>query len=66
MVVDVEAQEPDRALLIAEEIVEPVNEKYHEVLIYVSPVGSDGRSVVHRIQWTAASGYVETILPASN
>jgi hypothetical protein len=65
MVVNVEAQEPDRALSIAAEIVEPVHEKYQEVLIYVSPVGANAHSVVHRIQWRAHIGYVETVFPAT-
>jgi hypothetical protein len=65
MVVDVEAQEPNRSLSIAREIVEPVHQKYQEVLIYITPVGADEHSVVRRIQWTAKAGYVETVLPAT-
>ena len=60
MVVDVEADRPDEARRIAEEIVAPLADSYLEVLIYVR--GRDGTAdgSVRRVHWTPDTGYVET------
>ena len=60
MVIDVEADRPEDAKRIAEEIVTPLREKYEEVLTYVRPIGNPANAVVRRIQWTPDSGFVET------
>src|SRR5262245_30164029 len=60
MVIDVEADHPERALEIAGEIVDPLRGRYDEVLIYVRPTGSPNSSVVRRIQWTPHDGFVES------
>ena len=59
MVVDVEADMPENARQIANDIVEPVRAKYDEVLIYVRPTGNPANAIVRRIQWTPQHGYLE-------
>ena len=60
MVVDVEAERPDEAQTIAQEIVAPLADSYLEVLIYVR--GRDGTAdgSVRRVRWTPDTGYIET------
>ena len=60
IVIDVEADEPERARTIAEELVKPLRAKYEEVLIYVRPIGSPVNTVTRRIEWTPRGGFVET------
>jgi len=59
MVVDVEAMDVSDALLISVAIVEPVRDRYGEVLVYFRKAGE--RDTVRRVQWTLAAGYVEMI-----
>ena len=59
MVVDVEADMPEDALQIANDIVDPLRAKYEEVLIYVRPTGNPLNAIVRRIQWTPHNGFVE-------
>ena len=59
MVVDVEADMPEDALQIANDIVDPLRSKYEEVLIYVRPTGNPVNATVRRIQWTPHDGFVE-------
>ena len=59
MVMDVEAIDVSDALRISVTIVEPVREKYGEVLVYFRKAGE--RDTVRRVQWTPAAGYVELI-----
>jgi hypothetical protein len=61
MVVDVEADRPAEARRIAIQIVEPVRDRYEEVLIYVRKPGTMGELAARRIQWTPRHGYVEAI-----
>jgi len=60
MVIDVEADRPQDARGIAEEIVAPLRTKYEEVLIYVRAIGSPADGLTRRIEWTPSSGFVET------
>ena len=60
MVIDVEADKPESARSIAEELVAPLRTKYEEVLIYVRPLGSPANAVTRRIEWTPRGGFVET------
>ena len=60
MVIDVEADKPESARSIAEELVAPLRTKYEEVLIYVRPIGSPANAVTRRIEWTPRGGFVET------
>ena len=60
MVIDVEADKPQEARNIAEEIVAPLRAKYEEVLIYVRAIGSPADGLTRRIEWTPRAGFVET------
>lgn len=59
LVIEVETLHVEEALLVAEEIVEPVRGKYNEVLIYLRRAGS--RDTARRVQWTPGGGYVELV-----
>jgi hypothetical protein len=62
MVVEIEAQHPEEALTIAEEVVAPMRVRgYEEILIYVRPQGGGPDAPVRRIQWTRNGGFVETV-----
>jgi hypothetical protein len=60
MVIDVEADRPENARRIAEEIVAPLRVRYEEVLVYVRSVGSPANAPTRRIEWTPHGGFVET------
>ena len=60
MVIDVEADKPQDARRIAEEIVAPLRAKYEEVLVYVRPIGSPHNTLTRRIEWTPRGGFIET------
>ncbi len=60
MVVDVEAEHPSEALAIAREVVEPLRNRYDEVLVYTR--APDAPDAARRVQWTPRGGYVELIL----
>ena len=60
MVIDVEADKPDNARTIAEEIVGPLRARYEEVLVYVRPIGSPQDALTRRIEWTPRGGFIET------
>lgn len=59
MVVDVETDRPEQAKQIAVQLVEPVRDRYEEVLIYIRRPGTAGELAARRIQWTPRGGYVE-------
>ncbi|HVG56786.1 MAG TPA: hypothetical protein VM846_20275 [Vicinamibacterales bacterium] len=59
MVMDVEAERIEEARGIAIQIVEPVKDRYDEILIYVRQPGARVPTV-RRIQWTPRGGYTET------
>jgi len=60
MVIDVEADKPEDARTIAEEIIAPLRARYEEVLVYVRPIGSPQGGLTRRIEWTPRDGVVET------
>jgi hypothetical protein len=60
MVIDVEADKPQDAHRIAEEIVAPLRARYEEVLVYVRPIGSPQEALTRRIEWTPGGGFIET------
>jgi hypothetical protein len=60
MVIDVEADKPQEARRIAEEIVAPLRARYEEVLVYVRPIGSPQHTLTRRIEWTPRGGFIET------
>ncbi len=44
---------------IARRLVEPVQDRYAEVLVYFYDRASDGELPLSRVQWTAENGYVK-------
>jgi hypothetical protein len=60
MVIDVEADRPQDARRIAEEIVVPLRARYEEVLVYVRPIGSPQNALTRRIEWSPRGGFIET------
>ena len=60
MVIDVEADKPQDARKIAQEIVAPLRDRYEEVLVYVRPIGSPQNALTRRIEWTPRDGFIET------
>ena len=59
-VVEVEAEHPEHARAIADEILEPVRSKdYEEILIYIRPLGHP-EGPTKRFQWTPKGGFVES------
>jgi hypothetical protein len=61
MVVDVEAVRPESARQIATQIVEPLRDRYQEVLVYFHKPGAAKSFAERRIQWTPRGGYIEAI-----
>jgi hypothetical protein len=62
MVVEVETDLLDTARQIAAQVVEPVKDRYDEVLIYIrKPETPYDALPARRIQWTRRAGYVETV-----
>jgi hypothetical protein len=61
LVVQAVMPNPADALSNAREIVDPVRSRYSEVLVYVRRSSAPGSQASRRVQWTPASGYVETI-----
>ena len=60
MVIDVEADSPEDARRIANDLVAPLRVKYEDVLVYVRPTGNPVNAIVRRIEWTPHDGFVET------
>jgi hypothetical protein len=60
MVIDVEADKPEDARRIAEEIIAPLRARYEEVLVYVRAIGSPQGGLTRRIEWTVRGGFIET------
>jgi hypothetical protein len=62
MIVEVEAAVPQHARQIAAQLVEPLEGRYDEVLVYVRDPGASLDELAgRRVQWTKRSGYVEII-----
>jgi hypothetical protein len=62
MVVEVETELPETSRQIAAQVVEPLKDRYDEVLIYVrTPDSPQDALPARRIQWTPRTGYVETV-----
>ena len=64
MIVEVHTDLQANASSIAAQVVEPLRDRYDEVLIYVRE--SDQRRTdfpARRIQWTKRAGYVESVYP---
>ena len=65
LVVTADVLDMAESLGIAEQIVEPVQGKYTEVLIYLHQFGAKTPFARRRIQWTPRDGYKETELDAA-
>ena len=62
MVVEVETDMPETARQIAAQVVEPLKNRYDEVLIYVRTPNAPADDLpARRVQWTKRAGYVETV-----
>ena len=59
--IEVEVVEPSNALVVARELVEPLQSQYAEVLVYVyaEGEGSGGHIPMKRIEWTIDNGFSE-------
>ena len=62
LVVEAEVIDLAEAMASARAIVEPVRDRYAEVLVYLRRTGAPGRLASRRVQWTPSGGYVETTL----
>ena len=62
MVVEVEAEQAADSSTIAAQLVEPLKNRYDEVLIYVRAPGQRVNDLAaRRVQWTRRAGYVESV-----
>jgi hypothetical protein len=61
MIAQVETAHLNDAIAIAQQLTEPLKDKYVEVLIYFHRPGRPDTLPPRRVQWTAKSGYVETV-----
>ena len=59
LVIEVEAADPGDAREIARSLIEPLQDKYDEVLVYVAQLGDPSDVSPRRVQWTRRQGYVE-------
>ncbi|HUE87423.1 MAG TPA: hypothetical protein VMO26_15215 [Vicinamibacterales bacterium] len=60
LIAQVETDHLQEAVSIAQQLTEPVKEKYAEVMIYFHRPGRPDTLPPRRVQWTPANGYIET------
>lgn len=60
LIVQVETDHLDEAMSIARQVADPIRTRFAEVLVYVHRPGRPDTVAPRRVQWTRASGYVET------
>lgn len=60
LIAQVETDHLNEAISIAQQLTEPLKDKYAEVLIYFHRPGRPDVLPPVRVQWTPKSGYVET------
>ncbi len=58
-VIEVEAEDPNQTEQIAYALIEPIQDDYDEILVYVHQLGNDSDLPARRMQWTPQEGYVE-------
>ena len=58
-VIEVEAEDPSQTATIARELIEPIQDDYDEILVYVNKLGDESDLPARRVQWTPSAGYVE-------
>jgi hypothetical protein len=61
LIAQVETEYLNEAVAIAQQLTEPLKEKYAEVLIYFHRPGRPDTLPPRRVQWSPKSGYVETV-----
>jgi hypothetical protein len=61
LIAHVETAYLNEAVAIAQQLTEPLKDKYAEVLIYFHRPQRPDTLPPRRVQWTPASGYVETV-----
>ena len=61
LIAQVETAHLNDALSIAQQLTEPIKDKYAEVLIYFHRPGRPDTLPPKRVQWTPKTGYVETV-----
>ena len=61
LIAHVETDYLDEAVAISQQIADPIKERYAEVLIYFHRPGRPDTLPPRRVQWTAKTGYVETV-----
>ena len=60
LIAQVETDHLEDAMSIAQQLTDPVKEKYAEVMIYFHRPGRPDTLPPRRVQWTPTHGYVET------
>jgi hypothetical protein len=60
LIAQVETEFLNESVSIAQQLTEPIKDKYAEVLIYFHRPGRPDTLPPRRVQWTPKSGYVET------
>lgn len=58
-VIEVEAEDPTQTETIAHVLIEPIQDRYEEILVYVNKLGDGSDLPARRMQWTPSGGYVE-------
>jgi hypothetical protein len=61
LIAHVETEFLHEAVVISQQIVEPLDRGYAEILIYFHRPGRPDTLPPRRVQWTSRSGYVETV-----
>ena len=61
LIAQVETLYLDEARAIAQQLTEPIKDKYAEVLIYFHRPGRPDTLPPRRVQWTRQGGYIETV-----
>jgi hypothetical protein len=61
LIAHVETEYLHEAMAITRQIADPVKARYAEVLIYFHRPGRPDTPAPRRVQWTARTGYVETV-----
>ena len=65
LVVTADVLDMAESLDVAHQIVEPVQGKYSEVLVYLHMYGAKTPFAARRVQWTRTDGYKETMLDSA-
>ena len=58
-VIEVEAEDPTQTEMIAHALIEPIQDAYDEILVYVHLLGDNSDLPARRMQWTPRDGYIE-------